>query len=101
MLCYGVAQRRYELGIRLALGAQRADILRLVVRQGFDYLVAHPEAPVHLAPPPPMPPRPSMPAASTHSPAAPSQHSPNPMGGNAPPGGRPPGGSNEGGHGGS
>jgi putative ABC transport system permease protein len=35
VLSYWVAQRRYELGIRLALGAQRADILRIVVRQGF------------------------------------------------------------------
>jgi putative ABC transport system permease protein len=35
VLAYWVAQRRYELGIRLALGAQRADILRIVVRQGF------------------------------------------------------------------
>ena len=35
VLSYWVAQRRYELGIRLALGAQRRDILRIVVRQGF------------------------------------------------------------------
>jgi putative ABC transport system permease protein len=35
VLSYWVAQRRYELGIRLALGAQRSDLLRIVVRQGL------------------------------------------------------------------
>jgi putative ABC transport system permease protein len=35
VLSYSVAQRRHELSIRLALGAQREEILRMVVRQGL------------------------------------------------------------------
>jgi putative ABC transport system permease protein len=35
VLAYSVAQRQGELGIRLALGAERSDIFRLVVGQGL------------------------------------------------------------------
>ena len=39
VLAYSVAQRRQELGIRLALGAEKADILRLVVGYGLKLAV--------------------------------------------------------------
>jgi putative ABC transport system permease protein len=40
LVSYSVAQRSHEMGIRVALGASRGEVMRLVVREGLWLVLA-------------------------------------------------------------
>jgi ABC-type antimicrobial peptide transport system permease subunit len=39
VITYSVTERRREIGIRMALGAQRAEVVKMVMREGLLYAV--------------------------------------------------------------
>jgi predicted permease len=40
VVAYASSQRTHEIGIRMALGAQRDDVLKMILRQGFGLVLA-------------------------------------------------------------